>query len=113
MPYIEVKTNISADEGQLEKLKSDLGQAITKIPGKTESWLMVAVEIDCKLWFKGSDDAAAMVKVDLLGQAERSAYEALTAEICNILKNELNVPPSRTYVEYQTTENWGFNGGNF
>lgn len=50
MPFIEVKTteDLSA---VVSELKSALGDAITAIPGKSESWLMVNLVGEQKMYF--------------------------------------------------------------
>ena len=112
MPFINVKTNVSVTKEKMDAIKSQLGQAITAIPGKSESWLMVGIEPDYTLYFQGSDAPAAMVEVQLYGNAGSGA-DTLTGKICNILNTELSIPANRTYVSYFGTQNWGWNGGNF
>lgn len=113
MPFINVKTNCKADTQQVEAIKSKLGLAITAVPGKSESWLMVEVEDDRKLYFRGSDAPAAMVQVSLYGDASSNALTTLTSHITGILLDVLQIPSNRVYVSYQCTENWGWNGSNF
>ena len=48
MPFIEVKTTEDLSAVAAE-LKSALGDAITAIPGKSESWLMVTRPAPCSL----------------------------------------------------------------
>ncbi len=113
MPFINIKTNTPASGEKQETIKTALGRAITVIPGKSESWLMVGIEADCSLWFKGSDQPAAMVDVSVYGSADPSAFNKLTGEICGILKEQLAIEPSRVYVKYSATADWGWNGSNF
>ena len=113
MPFINVKTNIPIHAESREVIKKKLGEAITALPGKTEDWLMVGIEPEISLYFKGDPSPAAMVDVSILGGASAAAYNKLTGIICNILSEELDIPASRTYVKYSETENWGWNGSNF
>jgi len=113
MPFINVMTNTSITSEKKNSIKSALGNAITAIPGKSESWLMVGINPDYTLFFKGDDAPAAMVEVSVFGSANQSAYNKLTAEICDILSGELGIAPARIYVKYSETSNWGWNGGNF
>ena len=41
MPFIESKLSVKTTQEQQKTLKERLGQAISLIPGKSESWLMV------------------------------------------------------------------------
>ena len=113
MPFIDVKTNVKIAADEEERIKSALGQAITSIPGKSEGWLMVGMSGEYKLWFKGTADPAAMVQVSIYGSADRSAKNKLTEKISEILGSELGISPSRIYVSYAETADWGWNGANF
>jgi len=111
MPFIEVKTNQTISDKIT--LKKELGQAITAIPGKSESWLMIEIE-DCKdMYFKGTDDACAMFEIAIFGSANDNAYDDLTKRICSISENLLGVSSDRTYVKYTEIDHWGYNNFNF
>ncbi|WP_044933281.1 hypothetical protein [Oribacterium sp. NK2B42] len=55
MPFISTKTNVTVTKEKEKQLKERLGQAISIIPGKSENWLMLAIEGDIPMYF-GSDD---------------------------------------------------------
>lgn len=112
MPFIELKTNQNIDEIK-GTLKSELGNAITAIPGKSEAWLMVELEGDKAMYFKGSDEPCAMFEIAIFGQASDDAYDDLTKRICSISEKYLGVSPDRTYVKYSEIDHWGFNNFNF
>ncbi|MCD7959197.1 MAG: hypothetical protein LUF89_06890 [Ruminococcus sp.] len=113
MPLIHLKTNQSISKEQKVALKSAFGKAITVIPGKSESWLMVQIEPDCTLYFKGDDAPAAMVDVSIFGKADDKAFDALTAQLCTIVENQLKIDGSRIYVKYAEVPHWGWNDSNF
>lgn len=112
MPFINVKTNTAVSAEKKTAIKSALGKAITLIPGKSEAWLMVGIEPEYDLYFKGTDEPAAMVEVSIYGSAGSSALNALTASISDIINAELGVPQARIYVKYSQTPDWGWNGSN-
>lgn len=113
MPFINVKTNVNVSAEKAEEIKSALGRAITAIPGKSEGWLMVGIEDGYTLYFKGSDEPAAMAEVQLYGNASDNSLQTLTSNITGIMLNELGIPADRVYVSYMITPNWGWNGSNF
>jgi phenylpyruvate tautomerase PptA (4-oxalocrotonate tautomerase family) len=114
MPYINTKTNVEISKGKEESIKQKLGKAISLIPGKSEEWLMVSIEDQCSLYFKGKTDTPiAFVEVKLYGSSSAGAYQKLTAQITNILGEELGIVPSQVYVTYQEIEHWGYNGSMF
>ena len=82
-------------------------------PGKSENWLMVGIEPEYKLWFKGENAPCAMVEVSIFGGTSEKIYENLTQKICKILNETLDIPQARSYVTYTEIDNWGWNGGNF
>lgn len=113
MPFINVKTNVSVTPNEADHIKSCLGSAISLIPGKSENWLMVGIQPQYMLWFKGTNEAAAMVEVSIFGGASANSLSALTSQITNIINSSLDIPSDRIYVKYSETENWGWNGSNF
>lgn len=113
MPFINIKTNTEVSEGKAKKIKTHLGLAITAIPGKSEGWLMVGIEDNYKLFFKGTEEPAAMVEVSLYGNASSNALGVLTSNITGILLDILGISTDRIYVSYMSTESWGWNGSNF
>ena len=113
MPYISTKTNVTITKEKEIVIKNKLGKAIELIPGKSESWLMVAFEDEVSLYFQGeSEKPIAFVEVKLFGSASQESYSKLTKEITNILTEELGVSPDQTYVKYEEVGCWGWNGDN-
>lgn len=112
MPFINVKTNVEITEDKEENIKSALGQAITAIPGKSEGWLMVEIEDNRKLYFRGTSEPAAMVEVSIFGNPSSNSLETLTSNITGIMLKDLGISTDRVYVSYFTTPNWGWNGMN-
>lgn len=113
MPFINTKTTAEITKEQELSLKTKLGSAM-KLIGKSESWLMVNFEDNCRLYFKGDNSQdIAIVEVALFGKASDSQYEKMTAEITKIISETLGVDPSCIYVKYEEVDHWGFNGFNF
>ena len=113
MPFIKINTNEKVSVQQAEQIKSALGQAITAVPGKSEGWLMVSVSGEQQLYFRGTDEPAAIAEVSLYGAASGNALNTLTSHITGILSDTLSISSDRIYVSYMMTENWGWNGSNF
>lgn len=114
MPFINSKVTVKIADDKKEIIKSKLGKAISIIPGKSENWLMVGFEDGYDLYFKGNKDAeTAFVEVKIFGSASADVLDNLTAEICEIFNEELQIPKDRIYVKYEEVEHWGWNSGNF
>ena len=111
MPFNHVKVSEHVSVRHLEPVKTELGMAISLLPGISEGYLMVHIEDGCPLYFKGNQAApTAMCEVSVYGSAPRNACEALTAEICRILESTLSVPQNRTYVKFSFIDTWGYDG---
>lgn len=114
MPFINSKVNIPLSEGEKDTLKTKLGQAISLIPGKSESWLMVGFEDNCSLYFKGKNNTRlAFIEVKIFGHPSGRDYDRLTTEITRIYKEVLGIAQDKIYIKYEEADHWGWNGGNF
>ena len=113
MPYIDTLTNVKVSEESAERIKSRFGKAIEAFPGKSEAWLMVGIKDDYKMYFRGSDEDCAFVNVSVFGSLNSDSCEEMTALVCDILSEELAISPDRIYVKYDSSTDWGWNGGNF
>ncbi len=112
MPFINCKLNINITKQQETELKEEFGKAISLIPGKSESWLMVNIEPKCSLYFRGSSDKPiAYISVMVYGKPNPAAYDALTARLNTILSRIAGI--EEMYVSYSETSNFGYNGSNF
>lgn len=113
MPFIDSKITVPVTPEKKEKIKSELGKAITTLH-KTETYLMVGIEDSYDLWMAGNKlDKGAYVSVSLFGNASSSDYDKMTAKICDIYEQELGIPGNAVYVTYHPISDWGWNGGNF
>ena len=114
MPFIDSKVSVKVTKEQETELKSRLGQAISLIPGKSESWLMVGIEDEYHLYFRGEDSSPmAFIEVRIFGGPNRDAFEKMTAEITKIFGEVLGIAADHMYIKYSATTDWGWNGSNF
>ena len=109
MPFVNIKTNVPVDKPAEQNIKAALGKAITAVPGKSEGWLMVGIEQQT-LYFRGTDEPAAIAQVSLYGNASHSALDDLAAGITDTISSQLGISPDRIYVSCFATPNWGWNG---
>lgn len=113
MPFIDSKITLPVPQEKREVLKSELGQAVSLL-SKPESFLMVGFEDNYDLYMGGKKlDKGAYVAVSLFGNASKSAYENMTAKICELYEQELGIPKNAVYVTYHGVSDWGWNGQNF
>ena len=113
MPFIDSKITLSVPEEKKESIKTKLGKAVSII-NKPESFLMVGFEDNYDLYMGGKKlEKGAYVTVSLFGNSTKSAYENMTAKICEIFEQELGIPGNSIYVTYHGVNDWGWNGSNF
>lgn len=113
MPFVKLVTN-SSIESKEESLKRSIGELISILPGKSESWLMVELEGNKTMYFKGSADRCAMIDVNLYGlSVPQSSLDKFTEKVTDLVSSNLGINPSRIYVSYFLTDKWGYSGSNF
>lgn len=113
MPYICVTTSAELEPITKTRLEKELGSIISVIPGKSERWLMTAVNDSVSMTLGGSDSPCAMVSVAIYGSAKREDCDKLTANITALVAERCGISPSRIYVSYTEHEVFGWNGSNF
>ena len=106
MPFIDIKTNINISKDDEVAIKKELGNLVSLI-NKSEQWLMISF-IDNH---KGSPCLIAEVK--LYGEVNPSDLERFTNQVTTFLASKLSIEPTRIYIAYFNTMNWGYNGYNF
>ena len=70
MPFINTKTNTKITEAQEIAIKTKFGSAISAL-GKSEGWLMLNFEDECRLWFKGDNSRKKHSIPVLFGKVRR------------------------------------------
>lgn len=114
MPFIDSKISCKVTADKQETLKSALGQIISTVPGKSESFLMVGFEDEYDLYFAGNKlDKGAFVNVKIFGSTSDDVLESLTKQICGLYEKELGIAPNNIYVTYDFVNHWGWNNSNF
>ncbi len=107
MPYISVNLSSALSSEKEEILKKEFGELIQTIPGKTEERLMLEFQDNCRLWFKGQNNAPiAFINVMLYGKSEHEFYQALADKTIALLNRELDVPSANIYVKFEEVPNW-------
>ena len=80
MPFIDSKVSVKTTAEQQKELKTRLGQAIAIIPGKSESWLMVNLEDDQKMYFRG-DDSQPLAFIWMRGSGTEPVFRIM-CDVC-------------------------------
>ncbi len=114
MPFIGSRVTVEVSKEKREIIKKRLGEAISLIPGKSETFLMVGFQDNYSLYLGGKElEKGAFVEVKIFGKASDSDYDKVTAAVCSIYEEELGIPQDKIYVKYEEVDHWGWNGRNF
>jgi len=109
MPYIHMSLSERINKSQELQIKNDFGKAITLIPEKSEASLMLSIDSDCNMYFKGTDDPCAILEVRMMGNASRNEYTNFVSVATSIINNICGIPRERIYVSFFSTTTWGCN----
>ena len=111
MPFINVKTNATLSARKKEIIKRRLFANISVLPGKSDAYLMVAVEDGVDMAFhRDSETPMAMVNISIFGGATKDAYQRLNTAVAMILSDEAGIGGDYCYVRFEESKYWGFNG---
>ena len=78
MPFIDSKITVPLSDEKKEKIKSELGKAISLLH-KPESYLMVGIDDNYDLWFAGKKlEKGAYISVDVLGEVNAADSEKMS-----------------------------------
>lgn len=111
MPYLKLQTNqIIEDKELIKKLSARVADEL----GKSESYVMVAIEAEVEMSFGGTKKPAAFFELKSIG-LKKSMTEGLSKMLCDFAKEELSIPKNRVYIEFIDAPGkmWGWNGGTF
>lgn len=107
MPFIDVKASCEITPDQELRLKAGLGQAITKIPGKNESRLMLCFQGNSHMWYAGKDDGpTVMVHTAIYGSTTPEAVDAFGQAAVDLMREVLGA--ENVYLRMSQGTDWAF-----
>ena len=111
MPLIKAKVSCPISPKQESELKAGMGKAIEFVPGKSEEYLLLEFEDNCRLWLRGkNDEPTAYIEVAIFGNELHYGYDAFNAEVTNLFSKVLNICPNHIYIKYEDIIAWGVQG---
>ncbi len=111
MPFIDIKTSVKLNDGQITDLKSACGKAITLIPGKTEEVTMVGILGDYALFLGGNAlDKGAFVDVRTYRSSSAESKSRVNASLSAALNQLLDIPMEHIYINFIELSEWGYKG---
>jgi len=114
MPLLTIQTNLPLSADKSDILLHALTDLVVREMNKPLEYVQVLIEADATLHFAGSGDASAFVELRALDFATDQA-KPLSAVICKLLKDHLNIPPERVFINFFNIPRplWGWNATTF
>lgn len=111
MPFVKVKVSCSLSMEQEFELKAKIGEAIGLIPGKSEDYLLLEFEDNCRLWLRVSKaEPIAYIEAAIFGNEPHYGYDAFTAAVTEAVAAVLPIRPENIYIKYEDITAWGVQG---
>ncbi len=115
MPLIKVQSSVQCSRDVKEATVKRLSTITAGRIGKPESYVAAVLEDDAIISFGGEVGASAFVEVRSIGGLNPEVNNALAAEICDCLEEELGIEPARVYINFFDIprSNWAWKGKTF
>ncbi|MGI5863742.1 MAG: phenylpyruvate tautomerase MIF-related protein [Myxococcales bacterium] len=114
MPYVHIQTSAAVSEQARERILAQASRIAAEAIGKPESYVMVSLS-EASMLMGGKSGPTAFCDVRSIGGLGSRVNAALSAKLCALLSETLDVPADRVFLNFSEFEagNWGWNGGTF
>jgi phenylpyruvate tautomerase PptA (4-oxalocrotonate tautomerase family) len=115
MPFLKIQTNHVVDSATGEALLAKASKLVAKKLGKPENYVMVQLQKEAPMLFAGTNAPLAFLELKSIGLPNNSTTADLSASLCTLIEQDLNIPKDRVYIEFSDAprDMWGWNGGTF
>ena len=114
MPYINSTVTVKLSEDKKEFIKTEMGKIISEIPGKSEKWLMIELDDEKTLYFRGTKlEKGAFINVKIFGEADRIYKEKAAQLLFDLFEQQLEISKENMYITFNEIADWAWNGGMF
>jgi phenylpyruvate tautomerase len=114
VPLLKIETNLALPPPQRRELLRQASARTAGVLGKPERYVMVSLTHNPDMLFAGTDTPLAYLELKSIGLPGQRTGE-LSAALCALLEERLNIPAERIYIEFTDAERhlWGWDGGTF
>ena len=114
MPYLKIQTNSSVPDNTSQKLMRRASALVAEKLGKSENYVMVALDPPHPMIFAADDAPTAFLELKSIGLDGNQTGE-LSAALCDLISDELGIDKARVYIEFADAARnmWGWNGRTF
>ena len=111
MPFVRAKVSCGITEEQEILLKSRIGRAIGQIPGKSEAYLLLSFEDNCRMWLRGEKDPpAAYIEAAIFGNVDHRGFDRFAREATEAFSEVLGIRADRIYIQFEDISSWSVGG---
>ncbi len=114
MPYLQIQTNVDVAPEQEASLLANASQIVANALGKSENYVMVALQAKTPMLFAGTDQPTAFLVLKSL-RLPTARTPDFSQKLCSFIEDSLNIPKNRVYIEFVNAEAslWGWDGRTF
>ena len=114
MPYLKLQTNKPLDPQAVPTIMHALSKGVSAALGKSENYIMIALESGKPMLFAGNDGPTAFVELKSLGLPEDQTAR-FSETLCGLIEQETGISKERIYIEFAgpARHMWGWNGTTF
>lgn len=111
MPFVSVSVAQKLTKDQFTQIKTELGESISVISGKSEAVTLIKIE-DGVTFYKAGEEktSAAFVEVRLYGKSKFEEKQTYTSSLTETLNKVAGVDKSFVTVNFFEQEVWGGGG---
>lgn len=106
MPYVHVSLSSKLDASQSDDLKTMLGQTIEILPGKSESVLMLRLDQDCAMYFRGQGGNCAHIAVHLFRASPEDKKQEFASEAVAGICRITGLDKDQVFMSIQEHDSW-------
>lgn len=110
MPYIHASIAPALGKQKIEAVKTMLGQTISILPGKSEAVLMLRIDDDVPMYFRGEAGQCAILAVHLYKASPLEAKKQYAREVMQQLCLITGLPADRVFLNFTEHDDWAANG---
>lgn len=114
MPYLKIQTNQAIEQTTTDSLIRQASHIVAEQLGKSESYVMVAIEPPIQMVFAGETTPTVFMELKSIGLSEAQTPQ-LSEALCHLMQDKLGVDANRIYIEFSSAARkmWGWNGSTF
>lgn len=110
MPFITFKTTKTLTLNQEKSLKESAGRLISILPEKNEEQLMIHIEDNQVMYFKGQEIECMKIECQLFHHIDLSYKKKFVEELMKSVEEITKIPRFSQYMTIDEYNHWGKNG---